>query len=159
VEDHRATVAALAARLTPGGQLALQMPSNPDSAFSRCAEAVARSAEFSAELGGWCYRSPVQEPAFYSRLLDELGFVEQRVGAWHYPQVHERARGLADFARGGLLSGYRERLPPARFEAFAAAYEAELERALGPGRVFFPFRRVLVWGARGERPPASATAP
>jgi trans-aconitate methyltransferase len=68
------------------------------------------------------------------------------VGAWCYPQVHAAPKGVADFARGGLLSAYRQRLAPERFEAFAAAYEAALLQALGPGRVHFAFRRVFAWG-------------
>ncbi len=52
------------------------------------------------------------------------------------------------FARGGLLSAYRSRLSPERFEAFVAAYRAALEAELGPGPVLFPFQRVFAWGRR-----------
>lgn len=146
VEDHAAIFERFAGALAPHGQLAVQMPSNPDSPFSRCCEATAH--RFRAELAGFVYRSPVQSPEFYSALLDRLGFTTQRVGTWRYPQHHPGVEGIVAFARGGLLSPYRERLSPEQFEAFAAAYTAALRAELGDGPVFFPFRRVFVFGRR-----------
>jgi trans-aconitate 2-methyltransferase len=148
VPDHPAVLAALASRLAPGGQLAIQMPFNPGSAFVGCCAEVAASQDFAAELGGSRYESPVLAPEAYARQLERLGFDEIRAGAWLYPQRHASVEGLVDFARGGLLSAYRGRLAPERFEAFVAAYRAALARELGPGPVFFPFQRVLAWGRR-----------
>jgi len=124
------------------------MPSNPDSAFSRCAHAVAAAEPFRTELGGYQYQSPVRTPEFYARALHQLGFAEVRAGAWLYPQRHPDPGGLVEFARGGLLSAYRSRLPPERFEALVSAYRRALDQALGPGPVFFPFQRVFAWGRR-----------
>jgi trans-aconitate 2-methyltransferase len=146
VEDHAAIFERFSGALAPHGQLAVQMPSNPDSAFSRCCEATAR--RFQRELDGFVYRSPVQPPEFYSALLDRLGFATQRVGTWRYPQRHDGVEGLVAFARGGLLSPYRERLSAEAFEAFAAAYRDALRAELGDGPVFFAFRRVFVFGRR-----------
>lgn len=146
VPHHRAALEALASRMGPKGQLAIQMPSNPDTAFTRSAQRAAQA--FASELSGYVYASPVQEPTFYSSLLETLGFQAQRVGTWHYPQRHASPAGLVAFARGGLLSPYRERLGPETFEAFARRYEDELVAELGPGPVFFPFRRLFVWGAK-----------
>jgi trans-aconitate 2-methyltransferase len=130
VADHASVLAALARRLGPSGQLAVQMPYNVDAPFSRCCQAVAESPEFKGELEGYVYESPVQPPEFYARALDALGFVAVRAGAWLYPQRHADVGGLVDFARGGLLSAYRPRLAPARFEAFVGAYREALQAAL-----------------------------
>jgi trans-aconitate 2-methyltransferase len=146
VDDHPKVFAALTAALAPRGQLAVQMPSNPDSAFSRCCQATAQA--FTSELGGFVYRSPVDTPEHYAALLERLGFERQRIGTWHYPQRHPDVAGVVAFARGGLLSPYRQRLSPERFEAFVAEYEAALRRELGAGPVFFAFRRVFVFGRR-----------
>jgi trans-aconitate methyltransferase len=90
----------------------------------------------------------VQPPEFYAAALYRLRFEAMRAGAWLYPQRHADAGGLVDFARGGLLSAYRPRLSPERFEDFVAAYRRALDAALGPGPVFFPFQRVIAWGRR-----------
>ncbi len=145
VPGHARVFAALLARLAPGGQLAVQMPWNAGTAFVEAAEVVARREPFCARLGGFVHRSPVEPPEAYVALLDELGVAAQRVGTWYYPQRHDDAAGLADFARGGLLSAYRARLSADDFEAFVAAYAAELRLALGEGPLTFPFRRLFVW--------------
>ncbi len=139
VDDHAQVFAALTQSLAQKGQLAVQLPSNPESAFSRCCEATAR--RFGGELGGFVYRSPVATPEFYSALLERLGFERQRVGTWYYPQRHADVAGIVAFARGGLLSPYRARLGDERFEAFVTEYTAALRRELGDGPVFFPLRR------------------
>lgn len=148
VEDHPRVLAALAARLAPGGQLAIQMPFNPDTPFTCACQVVAESAAFRDELSGYVYRSPVRPAELYARVLDGLGFERIRAGEWLYPQRHADVGGLVAFARGGLLSAYRSRLSPDRFEDFATAYEVALRAELGSGPVFFPFRRVLAWGER-----------
>jgi trans-aconitate 2-methyltransferase len=146
VPNHAQVFEALTSRLTPDGQLAVQMPSNPDSAFSRCCLATAD--RWARQLEGYVYHSPVENPDFYAALLDRLGFQDQRVGTWRYPQRHASVDGLVEFARGGLLSAYRERLAPDDFEHFVADYRAALLNELGAGPVFFAFRRVFVWGRR-----------
>jgi trans-aconitate 2-methyltransferase len=148
VPDHAAVFEALLGRLAPGGQLAVQVPANGGAPFTTCSEAVAAREPFRSRLGGFVHRAPVEAPEFYVALLDRLGVAAQRVGTWHYPQRHERTAGLADFARGGLLSAYRARLTEAEFEAFVAAYTGELEAALGPGPLTFPFRRLFAWARR-----------
>jgi trans-aconitate 2-methyltransferase len=152
VPEHRALLQALRQRLAPQGQLALQMPSNPASPFSTCCEEVA--AQFERELAGYVYRSPVEAPQVYSQWLAQLGFAAQRVGTWYYPQHHASAQGLVDFAKGGLLSPYRERLTPEAFTRFELAYQQALARAYSNGPVFFAFRRVFVWAQLAGAAPA-----
>ena len=144
IPSHASYWPRVASLVKAGGELAVQMPSNPDSAFSQCALEVAEA--FKAELGGFTYRSPVERPAFYAELLARDGRVaESKVGTWLYPQLHESSDGIAAFAQGGLLSAYRARLQPADFERFVDAYRKALRARLGDGPVFFPFQRVFVW--------------
>lgn len=144
IPEHRAFFPRVLGLVAPGGELAVQMPSNPDAAFSQCALEVA--AQFQTELEGYVYRSPVEAPEFYAELLARDARVEtSRVGTWYYPQLHASVDGLVAFAQGGLLSAYRARLSPAHFERFCQAYRAALARRLGDGPVFFAFRRVFVF--------------
>lgn len=142
--DHRALVPEVVGLVAPGGELAIQMPSNPGTPFSDAAlEAAAR---FASELDGWVYRSPVEAPEVYAELLARDGRVARsRVGAWYFPQLHESVDGLVAFAQGGLLSGYRARLAPEVFARFTAEYREGLRRRLGDGPVFFAFRRLYLF--------------
>ena len=144
VPGHAEFFPRVLALVAPGGQLAVQMPSNPGSAFSDSALEVA--AQFTRELGGYVYRSPVESPEFYAELLARDARVKRsRVGTWRYPQLHASSEGLADFAEGGLLSAYRARLGADDFERFRLAYRAALRVRLGDAPVFFAFRRVFVF--------------
>lgn len=144
VPDHAAYVPRVLSLVAPGGQLAVQMPSNPGTPFSDCAMHVA--ARFSRELDGFVYRSPVQPPEFYAELLArDSRVVRSKVGTWRYPQLHASPDGIAEFAQGGLLSAYRARLSPHDFTRFVDEYRAALRRVLGDGPVFFAFRRVFVF--------------
>lgn len=142
--DHPALFPRVLGLLAPGGELAVQMPSNPGTAFTDAAAEAAVS--FSKELGGFVHRSPVEAPELYAELLArDARVVHSRVGTWLYPQLHASVDGLADFARGGLLTAYRARLSPEDFTRFDAAYRAGLRRRFGDGPVFFPFRRLFVF--------------
>jgi len=144
VDDHAAFLPRVLALVAPGGELAFQVPSNPRSPFSECALEVA--AQFGDELQGYRYLSPVQSCDFYAELLARHPrVVRSRVGTWRYPQLHASVDGLVAFAQGGLLTAYRSRLSPERFEAFCAAYARALRARYGDGPVFFAFRRVFVF--------------
>jgi trans-aconitate 2-methyltransferase len=142
--DHRAYLPKVLSLVAPGGELAVQMPSNNDTPFVRCAMEAAE--QLTSELKGFVWLPPVEPPEVYAELLArDAQVAESKVGAWYYPQLHQSVSGLVEFAQGGLLSAYRARLSPADFERFCAAYREALERAFGKGAVFFPFRRVFVF--------------
>lgn len=144
VPDHASYFPRVLSLVAPGGQLAIQMPSNPGTPFSECAVEVA--SQFSKELDGFVYRSPVEAPEFYAELLArDSRVLRSRVGTWRYPQLHQNSDGIAEFAQGGLLSAYRARLSPEDFTRFVNAYRASLRARLGTGPVFFAFRRVFVF--------------
>lgn len=144
VDDHASYFPRVLSLVAPGGELAVQMPSNPGTPFSDCALEVA--AAFSKELNGFVYRSPVEVPEFYAELLARDERVKRsKVGTWRYPQLHASSDGIAEFAQGGLLSAYRSRLSAEDFTRFVAAYRAALRGRYGDQPVFFAFRRVFVF--------------
>lgn len=150
IEDHRAYLPRVLSLVAPGGELAVQMPSNADTPFWHCA--LEAAAVLQRELGGYAYHSPVQPPEVYAELFARDPRVSQsKVGTWYYPQLHPSVDGLVAFAQGGQLSAYRARLQPADFERFCAAYRDALERKLGKGPVFFAFRRVFLFARVTER--------
>lgn len=106
--DHRALVPQVVGLVAPGGELAIQMPSNPGTPFSDAAlEAAAR---FASELDGWVYRSPVEAPEVYAELLArDARVARSRVGGLVLPPAARVGR------RAGRLRAGRAalRLPRA----------------------------------------------
>jgi trans-aconitate 2-methyltransferase len=145
VPSHRTYLPRVIGLVAPGGELAVQMPSNVGTPFWDAAADVARG-EFSTLLFGFVSESPVEAPEVYAELLarDER-VAEFKVGTWLYPQLHETPDGLADFAQGGMLSAYRARLGAEDFGRFVEAYKRELRKRLGDGPTFFAFKRVFVF--------------
>ncbi|MBZ5702861.1 MAG: methyltransferase domain-containing protein [Acidobacteriia bacterium] len=150
VENHEALFEKFAARLTPGGQLAVQMPYNEKSEFHRAARDAA--AEFREPLGGYVRHLVALAPEVYSQLLHRLGFAEQKVLLRIYPHELPSLDAVVEFYRGSLLTAYEARLDAAAYERFVARYGEILHQRYADARpFFFPFPRILLWGRKSPR--------
>ena len=148
IEHHDALLARLARALTPGGQLAFQVPAMHDSPSHTVAEELAAT-EFRDDFGGWHRPQPVLPPETYARLLYHNGFVNERVHLAVYPHVLASREDVVEWMKGTLLTEYDRHLPAGRFAAFLDAYRARLLAQLEDERpFFFPFKRILCFGQR-----------
>ena len=149
VPEQAAVIEALTGLLAPGGQIAIQVPSNEDHASHATAREVAAEEPFRTALGGHVRRFSNLPPEGYAALLDRLGYREQHVRLQVYVHHLPAREGVVEWVRGSLLTDYQRRLPPELFEAFLERYRAALMARLEDARPFFyPFKRILVWGAR-----------
>jgi len=148
VDGHRALVPRLFSLVRPGGQLAVQLPSNHTHPAHTLITEVAAEEPYLSALGGWRRRSPVLSINEYAELLYESGGSGITVFEKVYPSVLENADALAEWTRGTTLVPYLERLPEHLKEPFMERYRERL-RALHPtGPVFYPFRRTLFAATR-----------
>jgi len=156
VDDHPALLAALAARLTPGGQLAVQVPDNDGYATHVVAAELAAEEPHRTELGGHVRRTPVLAPGAYRELLRGLGLLDVRVRLEVYTHLLDGPADVVEWVRGTLLTDYEQRLAPESFERFLVAYRERLLAVLPspePGTPFvYPFRRILLCATRPPIP-------
>jgi trans-aconitate 2-methyltransferase len=151
VPDHAAVLARWAGALGAGGQLAVQVPANPDHASHLASVAVASTEPFLSAMGGDPPPDPVAvnvlPPERYAELLFELGFEQQHVRLQVYPHVMPSTAHIVEWTRGTSLTRFFARLPDALHESFVDAYRDELLRRLGDTSPYlFAFRRILLWG-------------
>jgi trans-aconitate 2-methyltransferase len=147
VPDHPALFARLAGALAPGGQLAVQMPSNFDHPSHVLAAELADEEPFRSGLGGYRRLVPVEPPERYAELLDRLGFAEQHVRLQVYGHHLAGREEVVEWVRGTLLNDYQRRMPAELFERFLAGYRERLLPLLEERRpYFYPFKRLLLWG-------------
>lgn len=147
VEHHEALFEKFAARLAPGGQLAVQVPYNEESEFHRAARDAA--AEFREPLRGYVRHLEALSPEAYSKLLYRLGFAEQKVMLRIYPHEMESLDAVVEWYRGSLLTAYEARLDAPTYQRFVARYREILHERYSDARpFFFPFPRILLWGKR-----------
>ena len=90
VDDHEALIPRLWGHIKPGGQLAVQIPSNHRHPSHTCIIAAASEEPFKAALGGWVRHSPVLEIDQYAQLLHGCGA----------DRFHGYGEGLPDLSAG-----------------------------------------------------------
>jgi trans-aconitate 2-methyltransferase len=143
VEDHRTLIPRLLSRLRPGGQLAVQVPSNQGHPTHTLILELAGEEPFHSALGGWRRIAPVLPIDAYAELLFANGAQTLTVFEKVYSHVLKDSDGMADWTSGTALVPYFERLTPELRELFMTRYRARL-REIWPGSpVFYPFRRTL----------------
>lgn len=153
VSDHGQLLPRLLRKVSLGGALAVQMPSNSDAPAHRLARALAASDAWRDRFhAGGVRQWHVHEPAFY---YDALAPLAAQVDLWEteYTMVMPDAETILQWYRGTGLRPYFDALSSADAERFSSDYLRELRLAYPPrpfGPVLFPFRRLFVIAYRGE---------
>jgi trans-aconitate 2-methyltransferase len=149
VPDHERLLPRLAARVAPGGQLAIQAPANDHHPSHAVAREIAREPDMARALGGFVRETPVLEPEAYARILFRLGFPRQRVRLEVYAHRLASRDEVVEWVRGTTLTDYERRLDPALWPAFLERYRAKLLARLEDERPFlYTYRRLFLWARR-----------
>lgn len=147
--DHKELWKKLANRLSPTGQLAVQMPANHEHPYHEAARQVASFSPFREALSGYSRVTPVLTLKQYSLLLHRLGFVRQNVSMQIYLHLLEERDSLVEWARGTLLTDYEKRMPAQLFPQFVDRYREVIGETFADEKPFaLPFERILLWGSR-----------
>ncbi len=154
--SHSDVLALWSASLRPGGQLAVQVPSNADQPQHRIAIDLATEEPY-ASVWGPSGPPPdvvvahVLTPNRYAQILDGLGFVDIDVTVKVYPHRLPSTRHVVEWVKGTTLTRFRTRLPDNLYQQFVAEYERRLLNELGDSApYFFPFSRVFLHARRPE---------
>lgn len=150
VDNHERLIPMLWQRIRPGGQLAVQIPSNHRHPSHTCIMTAAQEEPFRSALGGWVRHSPVLEIDQYAQLLHGCGSADFTVMEKVYPTYLPDAAAIAEWTKGTTLVPYFERLPLELHEPFLARYRELLRESLPAGPILFTFRRILFAAAKPE---------
>ena len=126
IDDHARVFERLASALTPGGQIAVQMPAMHGDPSHVTARELADEEPFRSALNGWrrSLRGPRGAPG--------------------------RQGWGVEWVKGTLLAEYSRHLPAGLFDAFVDEYRRRLLQQLSQNRPFlFPFKRILMWAQAG----------
>lgn len=151
VPDHAAVLARWIDALTPGGQLAVQVPANDDHPSHQSSALVARREPFLSAMGGEPPPDPIAAnvlaPEEYATLLHALGCDGPRVRMQVYPHVFPSPEFVIEWTKGSSLTRFFSVLPAELHDPFVAAYRAEfLARVDHAEPYVFTFKRILMWG-------------
>jgi trans-aconitate 2-methyltransferase len=141
-ENHLELIPKLYQQLTPGGQIAVQIPSNHNHISHQVYRETADEEPFKTILKGFQRYAPVLSIDEYARLFFEQGAEEIIVFEKIYPHILEDSDAVVEWISGTALVPYFERLGEHK-EEFLDAIRAKMHAALPETPVFYPFRRTL----------------
>ena len=141
-ENHAELIPRLYRKLTPGGQIAVQVPSNHNHISHQIYRETASEEPFKSILNGFQRYAPVLSIDDYARLFFECGAEDIVVFEKVYPHVLEDSDAVVEWISGTALVPYFERLGEHK-EEFVNAIRAKMRAALPETPVFYPFRRTL----------------
>jgi trans-aconitate 2-methyltransferase len=143
VDNHHSLIPRLLALVRPGGQLAVQLPSNHHHPSHAIIRELAAEDPFRTALDGWIRLAPVLTISEYAELLFDHGGSDIVVFEKAYPHVLADSDALAEWTSGTVLVPYFERLPSEVHEEFLNAYRSSLKKMWPDSPVFYPFQRIL----------------
>ncbi|MEW6145435.1 MAG: methyltransferase domain-containing protein [Thermodesulfobacteriota bacterium] len=143
VEDHAELVPSLFNLVSPGGQIAVQLPSNHNHETQLLIHEIAKEPPFTDALKGWSRKSPVLSINSYAELLYKCGGMNIVVFEKVFPHVMRDTDAVADWLSGTMLRPYFERLPGELRGKFVDSYRKRLRRLYPSDPVFYPFRRIF----------------
>ncbi len=148
VDDHDALIPRLLDLVAPGGQIAVQMPSNHGHGSHLLIIETAGEDPFRTALDGWARRAPVLPIDAYATMLHRTGMNDITVFEKVYAHTLDDADAMVEWVRGTALVPYMERLPLELREPFIERYRGKLRERFPERPVFYPFRRTLFAGRR-----------
>ena len=141
-ENHEELIPHLFDRLAPGGQIAVQVPSNHNHISHQLYRETASEKPFKSALKGFQRYAPVLSIDEYARLFFESGAENIVVFERVYPHVLEDSDAVVEWISGTALIPYFERLGKYQ-EKFVDALRTKMRAAFPETPVFYPFRRTL----------------
>ena len=148
LDDHEILIPRLFSLVRPGGQLAVQLPSNHEHPSHTILKDIAREEPFVSAFVGWSRLSPVLAVGRYAELLHLQGAEELNVFEKIYPHVLRDSNEVESWMSGTALIPYIERLPDALHDEFLARYRSCLKALWPHGPVFYGFQRILFSAVR-----------
>ncbi|TAN20199.1 MAG: methyltransferase domain-containing protein [Actinomycetota bacterium] len=145
VADHPRVISSLKESLAPGGQLAIQVPSNADHVIYRLASQLG-SEWFGDNSPVDTVALNVKKPEEYSELLESLGFARHHVRLVVYGHRLSSASQTVDWVKGTTLNRFKAILDDAEYENFLQEYHRRVIKELDDqSPYFFTFKRILMW--------------
>ncbi len=142
-ENHETLIPSLFRRLDPGGQLAVQVPSNHNHISHQIYREVAAQEPFVRALHGFNRQAPVLPIETYAALLFKEDAQQIVVFEKVYSHVLENADAILNWISGTALVPYFERLDDSMRAEFTEAIRKRLQTEFPMSPVFYPFKRIL----------------
>ena len=146
VDGHDQLFTNIAAHVSPGGVLAVQMPRNFEAPSHSLMLDVIRDGPWRELLEPIWVGVPTQAPSYYYNLLDQLT-KDLHIWETEYLQVLEGENPVAEYTKGTWLTRFLNLLEEPWRSEFETIYRDRIAAAYPPeknGKTLFPFRRLFI---------------
>lgn len=144
VEDHPVLFPRIFSRLLPGGQLAVQMPSQNENRLNQLLEALVQESPYYEVLHTVIRRSPVLTLDEYTQLLFANGAKDVIVYQKVYPIIASTTDSFFEFIAGTSLIPYMEKLEEPMRATFTAVFKKRIADSFTGSPLVYPFKRILL---------------
>ena len=141
-ENHAELIPYLYDHLKPGGQIAVQVPSNHNHISHQIYRETASEEMFKFILQGFQRYAPVLSIDDYARLFFRCGAEDILAFEKVYPHVLEDSDAVVEWISGTALVPYFERLGKYK-DDFVNSIREKMRAAMPDSPVFYPFKRTL----------------
>ena len=141
-EDHAELIPSLYRRLKPGGQIAVQVPSNHNHISHQVIRETAAEEPFRSILDGFQRQVPVLTIDRYAQILFDSGAENIIAFEKVYAHILADADAVVEWISGTACVPYFERLGEQK-DSFVKVIRNKMRAALPQTPVFYPFRRTL----------------
>jgi trans-aconitate 2-methyltransferase len=141
-ENHAELIPALYRKLKPGGQIAVQVPSNHNHISHQVIRETAAEEPFRSTLDGFQRQAPVLSIDRYAQVLFDNGAENIIAFEKIYAHILADSNAVVEWISGTACVPYFERLGGQK-DSFVEVIRSKMQAALPQTPVFYPFRRTL----------------
>lgn len=144
IGDHASLFKKIIGRLVPGGQLAVQMPSQSENKLNQILYQLVQEPPFYELLRENIRHSPVLTLDEYTGLLFQNGAKDAVVYQKVYPIIAQSTETLFDFISGSALVPYMERLPEEMQQQLSTAFRMRIGEHFNVAPMVYSFKRIIL---------------
>ena len=144
VDHHQVLFPNIIKLLNPGGQIAIQMPSQTENALNQILDELVQEQPYKENLKGYHRISPVLKTDEYAQILFENGSKSMTVFEKIYPIIGQTYIDLYDFISGSALPPYLDKLAGEAKENFNSEYQSRIKTRFPQSPTLYPFKRIII---------------
>ena len=148
LEDHNEIFPKIISKLSPGGQLAVQMPYQPKNVLNKILFGMAGEEPYRSMLKGWNRPSPVLSIDDYAKILFDQGLKQLRLSIRVYPIIAAEPETLYNFIAGSALIPYLEQLEENKQLIFTNEFKKRIQQYFTTFPAIYSFKRILLYGRK-----------
>ncbi len=145
--DHETLIPHILSWVSPGGQIAIQMPYNFDHASHQIAYQINQDL-FGGKIEAMGEKPSVLTLERYAEILFKEGFSDISCIMKIYLIPMKNSSDVIEWTKGTLLTSFRSQLSDQDYQKFLDEYQTRLVRALGTGPYLYAYKRILIVGKK-----------